>query len=425
MKLLIKNIKNLVQVEEKPRLKVSGSDMKILPCIEDAWLAIEEDKIVDYGKMDDFPGITDWSGLQIIDATDKLVFPSWCDSHTHIVFAASREQEFVDRINGLTYQQIAQRGGGILNSAKKLREASEDELTESALKRLNEVLLQGTGAIEIKSGYGLSLEAELKMLRVIKKLKTLSPLTIKATFLGAHAVPADIPNLQGFKNLEGFQKKEKYIQLIINEMLPQIAEEKLADYCDVFCENGYFTAEETIKILTAAKGYGLIPKVHAEQLSNSGGVKAGVKVGAISVDHLEYVNDEDIAALKNSETMPTILPGAQFFLQEPFPPARKMMDAGLPVAIASDYNPGSSPSGNMNFMVSLACIQYKMTPEEAINAATINSAYAMGLSQTHGSIAIGKQANVFITKEISSYAFLPYSFASNNIETIIINGQIK
>jgi imidazolonepropionase len=414
-----------VQVEEKPRLKVSGSDMKILPCIEDAWLAIEEDKIVDYGKMDDFPGITDWSGLQIIDATDKLVFPSWCDSHTHIVFAASREQEFVDRINGLTYQQIAQRGGGILNSAKKLREASEDELTESALKRLNEVLLQGTGAIEIKSGYGLSLEAELKMLRVIKKLKTLSPLTIKATFLGAHAVPADIPNLQGFKNLEGFQKKEKYIQLIINEMLPQIAEEKLADYCDVFCENGYFTAEETIKILTAAKGYGLIPKVHAEQLSNSGGVKAGVKVGAISVDHLEYVNDEDIAALKNSETMPTILPGAQFFLQEPFPPARKMMDAGLPVAIASDYNPGSSPSGNMNFMVSLACIQYKMTPEEAINAATINSAYAMGLSQTHGSIAIGKQANVFITKEISSYAFLPYSFASNNIETIIINGQIK
>ncbi|MGE0637389.1 MAG: imidazolonepropionase [Bacteroidia bacterium] len=414
MKLLIKNIKSLVQVEQKPRLKVCGSNMKTLPCIEDAWLAIEDDKIVDFGNMDEFPGITDWSGLQIIDATDKLVFPSWCDSHTHIVFAANREQEFVDRINGLTYKEIAQRGGGILNSVKKLREASEDELVESALKRLNEVMLQGTGAIEIKSGYGLSLEAELKMLRVIKKLKTLSPLAIKATFLGAHAVPAEYKD-----------KKQDYISLIINEMLPQIAAENLADYCDIFCENGYYTAEETIQILTAAKGYGLIPKVHAEQLSNSGGVKAGVSVGAISVDHLEYVNDEDIAALKTSETIPTILPGAQFFLQEPFPPARKIMDAGLPLAIASDYNPGSSPSGNMNFMISLACVQYKMTPEEAINAATINSAYAMGLSQTHGSIAIGKQANVFITKEISSYSFLPYSFANNNIEKIIINGQIK
>ena len=413
MKLLIKNIKNLVQVEENPRIKVAGTDMKTLPCIEDAWLAIEEDKIIDFGKMEDFPGIVDWSGLQVIDATGKLVFPSWCDSHSHIVFAASREQEFVDRINGLTYQEIAKRGGGILNSVKKLREVSEEELIESALKRLNEVMMQGTGAIEIKSGYGLSVEAELKMLRVIKKLKTLSPLTIKATFLGAHAVPTEYKD-----------RKQDYISLIINEMLPQIAEEKLADYCDVFCENGYFTAEETIQILTAAKGFGLTPKVHAEQLSNSGGVKAGVKVGAISVDHLEYLNDEDIAALKSSETMPTILPGAQFFLQEPFPPARKMIDSGLPLAIASDYNPGSSPSGNMNFMVSLACIQYKMTPEEAINAATINSAYSMGLSKTHGSIAIGKQANIFITKEISSYSFLPYSFSNNSIETVIINGQI-
>jgi len=413
MKLLIKNIKNLVQVEENPRIKVAGTDMKTLPCIEDAWLAIEEDKIIDFGKMEDFPGILDWSGLQVIDATGKSVFPSWCDSHSHIVFAASREQEFVDRINGLTYQEIAKRGGGILNSVKKLREVSEEELIESALKRLNEVMMQGTGAIEIKSGYGLSVEAELKMLRVIKKLKTLSPLAIKVTFLGAHAVPAEYKD-----------KKQDYISLIINEMLPQIAEEKLADYCDVFCENGYFTAEETIQILTAAKGFGLTPKVHAEQLSNSGGVKAGVKVGAISVDHLEYLNDEDIAALKSSETMPTILPGAQFFLQEPFPPARKMIDSGLPLAIASDYNPGSSPSGNMNFMVSLACIQYKMTPEEAINAATINSAYSMGLSKTHGSIAIGKQANIFITKEISSYSFLPYSFSNNSIETVIINGQI-
>lgn len=414
MKLLIKNIKILVHTEETPRVKVSGAEMKKLPCIEDAWLAIEEDKIVAFGKMEEFPGISDWSSLHVIDATGKLVFPCWCDSHTHIVFAASREKEFADRINGLTYQQIAQRGGGILNSAKKLRDASEDELTESALKRLNEVMMQGTGAVEIKSGYGLSLESELKMLRVIKKLKTLSPLTIKATFLGAHAVPAEYK-----------EKKHNYISLIINEMLPEIAAEKLADYCDVFCENGYFSAEETIQILTAAKNHGLIPKVHAEQLSHSGGVKAGVKVGAISVDHLEYVNDEDIAALKLSETMPTILPGAQFFLQEPFPPARKIIDSGLPLAIASDYNPGSSPSGNMNFMISLACIQYKMTPEEAINAATINSAYAMGLSETHGGIAVGKQANIFITKEISSYAFLPYSFANDVIDSIIISGKIQ
>jgi len=413
MKLLIKNIKNLVQVEKTARISVAGAEMKTLPCMENSWLAIENDKIVDFGKMEDFPGISDWSSLHVIDAADRLVFPCWCDSHTHLVFAASREQEFVDRINGLTYQEIAGRGGGILNSVKKLREASEDELVESALKRLNEVMMQGTGAIEIKSGYGLSVEAEMKMLRVIKKLKALSPLTIKATFLGAHAVPVEYK-----------EKKAGYISLIINEMLPQIAEEKLADYCDVFCEQGYYSAEETIEILYAAKRHGLIPKVHAEQLSNSGGVKAGVQCGAISVDHLEYLNDEDIAALKISATMPTILPGAQFFLQEPFPPARKMMEAGLPLAIASDYNPGSSPSGNMNFMISLACIQYKMTPEEAINAATINSAYAMGLSETHGSIAVGKQANVFITKEIPGYSFIPYSFATNNIETIIINGNI-
>jgi len=413
MKLLIKNIKNLVQVEKTARISVAGAEMKTLPCMENSWLAIENDKIVDFGKMEDFPGISDWSSLHVIDAADRLVFPCWCDSHTHLVFAASREQEFVDRINGLTYQEIAGRGGGILNSVKKLREASEDELVESALKRLNEVMMQGTGAIEIKSGYGLSVEAEMKMLRVIKKLKALSPLTIKATFLGAHAVPVEYK-----------EKKAGYISLIINEMLPQIAEEKLADYCDVFCEQGYYSAEETIEILYAAKRHGLIPKVHAEQLSNSGGVKAGVQCGAISVDHLEYLNDEDIAALKISATMPTILPGAQFFLQEPFPPTRKMMEAGLPLAIASDYNPGSSPSGNMNFMISLACIQYKMTPEEAINAATINSAYAMGLSETHGSIAVGKQANVFITKEIPGYSFIPYSFATNNIETIIINGNI-
>jgi len=413
MKILIKNIKQLVQVEISPKIKISGSDMKNLSCINDAWLAIENEKIVGFGKMDDWEGIADWTGLTIIDASDKLVLPCWCDSHTHIVYAGSREGEFVDRINGLTYEEIFQRGGGILNSAKKLEEASEEELIESALLRLNEIMLQGTGAVEIKSGYGLSIESELKMLRVIKKLKTRSPLTIKATFLGAHALPLEYKN-----------RKSDYIKLLINEIMPIIEEENLADYCDVFCEQNYFTKDETIEILSAGKKHGMTPKVHAEQLSNYGGVIAGVEVGAISVDHLEFVGDKEIEALQNSNTMPTILPGAVFFLSLPFPPARKMIDAGLPVAIASDYNPGSSPSGNMNLMISLACIQYKMTPEEAINAATINSAYAMDLSKTHGSIAIGKQANIFITKEIPNYSFIPYSFGSNLIETVIINGKL-
>jgi imidazolonepropionase len=413
MKLLIKNIKQLVQAEEDARLKVAGKDMKMLPVINDAWLAIEDDKIAGFGKMSEWEGISDWTNLTIIDAADKLVMPCWCDSHTHIVYAGSREGEFVDRINGLSYEQIFERGGGILNSAKKLHDASEEELTESALKRLNEIMLQGTGAVEIKSGYGLSTEAELKMLRVIKKLKTLSPLTIKATFLGAHAVPSEYKN-----------NKRQYIDLLINEMMPKIAEEKLADYCDVFCEQNYFTKEETLEILAAGKLHGMTPKVHAEQLSNSGGTIAGVEAGAISVDHLEFVGDKEIEALKDSKTIPTILPGAAFFLSLPFPPARKMIDAGLPVAVASDYNPGSSPSGNMNFMLSLCCVQYKMTPEEAINAATINSAYAMDLSSTHGSIAVGKQANVFITKEIPGYGFIPYSFGSNLVETVIINGKV-
>ena len=411
MKLLIKNISSLVQIRESAIKKVSGAEMKFLPCISNAWLAIEGDKIADFGEMKDFPGITDWSNLNVIDATDKLVFPAWCDSHTHLVYAGTREKEFADRINGLSYEEIAKRGGGILNSAKKLQGATEEELLQSALKRLNEITLLGTGAVEIKSGYGLSLASELKMLRVIKKLKSLSELTIKTTFLGAHAVPLGMV-------------KEKYIQSIINEMLPQIAEEKLADYCDVFCEQNYFTKEETIKILSAANKYGMKGKVHAEQLSHSGGVEAGVESKAISVDHLEFVNDNDIQLLKKSETMPAILPGAQFFLGLNNPPARKMIDAGLPLAIASDYNPGSSPSGNMSFMISLACINYKLTPEEAINAATINSAYAMDLSSTHGSIAIGKKANLFITKEISGYSFIPYSFANNLIETVIINGKV-
>ncbi len=413
MKILIKNIKSLIQVEQNPQLKIVGKQMNTLPTIDNAWLAIENDTIVGFGKMDDWEGISDWSNLTVIDATNKLVFPSYCDSHTHIVYAGSREGEFVDRINGLTYEQIFERGGGILNSAKKLANASEEELIESALQRLHEIMMQGTGAVEIKSGYGLSTTSELKMLRVIKKLKELSPLTIKATFLGAHALPKEYQ-----------ESRRKYIDLLINEMMPKIAEEQLADYCDVFCEQNYFTKEETVEILTAAKKYGMIPKVHAEQLSNYGGVIAGVEVGAISVDHLEFVADAEIKALLNSDTMPTILPGAAFFLGLPLPPARKMIDAGLSVAVASDYNPGSSPSGNMNFMLSLCCVQYKMTPEEAINAATINSAYAMNLSKTHGSIAIGKQANVFITKEIPSYAFIPYSYGNNLVESIILNGKI-
>jgi len=414
MRLLIKNIKSLVQARAESPATIAGKDMSTLPCIANAWLAIEGGLIADYGSMDTFPGIADWSGLEVIDVSGRLVLPSWCDSHTHIVYAGSRESEFVDRINGMSYEEIAKRGGGILNSAKKIKDASEDELLESALTRLNQVMMQGTGAIEIKSGYGLSLETELKMLKVIKKLKTLSPLTIKATFLGAHAVPAEYKD-----------KKDRYIDLIINEMLPAIAKEQLADYCDVFCERNYFSSDDTIKILTAAAALGMVGKVHAEQLSNSGGTQAGIQCKAISVDHLEYLSDKDINALKGSYTMPTILPGAQFFLQLPAPPARKMIDAGLPLAIASDYNPGSSPSGNMAFMLSLACVQYNLTPEEAINAATINSAHAMGLSDTHGSITIGKKANVFITKEIPSYSFIPYSFATDLIDTVIVNGQVQ
>ncbi len=413
MKILIKNIKQLVQVEHQPQLRLDGPAMKKLFCLDSAWLAIEDDIIVAFGSMTDWTGISDWSNLTIIDATDKIVFPSYCDSHTHLVYAGSREGEFVDRINGLTYEDIFARGGGILNSSSKLQDTSEEILLQSALTRLDEIMSQGTGAVEIKSGYGLSTDSELKMLRVIKKLKSISPLTIKSTFLGAHALPAIYKN-----------NKRDYIDLLINEMIPKIADEQLADFCDVFCEQNYFTKAETIEILIAAQYYGMTPKVHAEQLSNFGGTLAGIEVGAISVDHLEFVGDQEITALQNTKTMPTILPGAAFFLGLPHPPARRMIDAGLGLAIASDFNPGSCPTGNMNLMLSISCIQYKLTPEEAINGATINSAYAMNLSTTHGSIAVGKKANVFITKEIPSYSFIPYSFGSNLIETVIINGKV-
>jgi imidazolonepropionase len=411
-KLLLKNIKTLVSVYENAPQKLSGKEMNILPCIHNAWLAAEDGIIADFGMMDTFPGITDWKCLDVIDCEGKIVMPGFADSHTHIVYAGSREQEFVDRINGLSYEDIASRGGGILNSVELLRACSEDDLFEQSKQRLFEIISLGTLAIEIKSGYGLNLESELKMLRVIKRLKDLDLIPIKATFLGAHAIPAE------FKN-----NKNGYIDLIINEMLPAIAAEKLADFIDVFCEKNYFDEHDTRKILEAGKKHGLIPKVHAEQLSHSGGIKAAVDCGAISADHLEFCSDEDIELLTRSNTMPTILPGAAFFLGLPLPPARKMIDAGLPVAFASDYNPGSAPSGNMKLVMSLACIQYKLTPEEAINACTINSAYAMGATNI-GCVSVGKMANLIITKPIGSYSFLPYAFGSNLIDKIIINGKV-
>ncbi len=411
VRLLLKNIKTLVQVRDKTILKVCGADMKVLPCIDNAWLAIDNGLIADYGLMEDFPGIEDWKGLEVIDCDNKIIMPCYADSHTHIVYAGNREGEFVDRINGLSYEEIFERGGGILNSAKKLSNVTADELFEQAMVRLKEIISQGTGSVEIKSGYGLSVESELKMLRVIKRIKNLNLIPVKATFLGAHALPLNYKN-----------DKAGYINLIINEMLPKIATEKLADYIDVFCEQNYFTYDETKTILEEGKKHGLIPKVHAEQMTHSGGIQAGVECGAISVDHLEFCNDADIELLKNSNTMATILPGAAFFLGLPLPPARKMIDAGLPIAFASDFNPGSCPSGNINFMMSLGCVQYKLTPEEVINACTLNSAYAMNVSHEVGSITIGKKANFFITKPISSYAFIPYSFGSNLIESVYING---
>lgn len=415
MSLLIKNIKGLVQAGEKGLLKVSGRDMSVLEVVQDAYVFIRDGLINDYGQMKDL----DMNVLSkedtlpdIIDAGGRFVFPSFCDPHTHIVYAGSREQEFSDRIRGLAYEEIARRGGGILNSAKRLHETTEDELFTQSMKRVSEVMLQGTGAIEVKSGYGLNTEDELKMLRVIKRIRENSLLEVRSTFLGAHAVPEDFRH-----------DREKYIDLIINEMIPIIATEQLAEYIDVFCDTGFFSTVETERILMAGIKYGLIPKLHANEIANSGGVQVGVKYNAQSVDHLERAGDEEIKALAGSDTMPTILPGSAFFLGLPDPPVRKMIDEGLPVALASDYNPGSSPSGNMKLMMSLGCVKLRMLPEEAFNAVTINSAYAMGISETHGSIARGKTANLFITKEMPSYNFFPYAFGSDLVDTIILKGQ--
>jgi imidazolonepropionase len=382
--------------------------MKTLPTIQNAFLHIVDDLIFDFGKMEDCHNI---DADDVIDAIGKVVLPTWCDSHTHLVYAGDRTQEFVDRINGLTYEEIAYRGGGILNSAEKLQKTSEDDLFEQSLIRLKTVAKQGTGAIEIKSGYGLTVDAELKMLRVINRLKGESPVTIIPTLLAAHAIP------QEFKNdIQGF------IDLVINQLIPKVAKENLSKYIDVFCEKGYFGLNETEQILKTGAKYGLIPKIHVNQFNAFGGVALGVKYKALSVDHLEELNPEDIIALKQSKTIPVALPACSYFLSIPYTPARQIIDAGLPLALATDYNPGSSPSGNMNFVVSTACIKMKMTPEEAINAATINGAYAMGISDKFGSITKGKKANVIITKEIPSYHYLPYAFGDNHIETVIING---
>lgn len=410
--LLIRNISRLVQVGDIPEMKKSGKAMSVLENIDNAFLLITDGLISSFGKMQDLnyiPGVDD----QVIDADGRFVFPSFCDPHTHLVYAGSREAEFTDKIMGLSYSEIAARGGGILNSARKLHDTSENDLYEQSMERVNEIIRFGTGAVEIKSGYGLNTEDELKMLRVIRKIRETSPMEVRATFLGAHAIP-----------LEFRDRREEYVDLVINEMIPLVAAEELADYIDVFCDDGFFTVGDTERILMAGIKYGLRPKLHANEMGFSGGVQVGVKYDALSVDHLECSGGDEIKALEGSDTIPTLLPGSAFFLGLPDPPLRKMIDAGLAVALASDYNPGSSPSGNMKLVMSLACIRWKMLPSEAINAVTINSAYAMGLSETHGSIAIGKAGNIFITKKIPSYDYMPYAFGSDLVETVILRGKV-
>jgi len=406
MRLLITNIKQLHSIETSGSItKVAGKDMSVLPGMEHAWLLVENGRIHSFGDMRALP---EMHADETIDATGKMVLPAWCDSHTHLVFAAPRDGEFVDRIKGLSYEEIARRGGGILNSARKLNEMDEAELYEQSLERLHRVMAQGTGAIEIKSGYGLCLDGELKMLRVIRKLKENGGIPVKASFLAAHAYP-----------IEYKENKEGYVDLIIDTILPKVAGEGLADYMDVFCEKGFFGVPETERLLEAGYKYGLKPKIHANQLHHSGGVEVGVKHKALSVDHLECVGDAEIEALKGGNTMPTLLPGAAFFLGMHYQPARKIIDAGLPVCLATDYNPGSCPSGNMPFLLSIACTQLRMTPEEAINAVTINGAAAMELEQEMGTIKVGKRANLILTKKIPSLAYIPYDYGNGNIERLI------
>lgn len=412
MKKIIKNIAELIQVEETARKWVAGKEMSSLKTIKDAFLEIEDGKIAGFGSMKEWKGVEDWNKTEIIDANGGMVFPSYCDSHTHLVFANDREKEFIDKINGLSYQEIAERGGGILNSVEALRDMPEDELYEISLKRLDEVIQMGTGAIEIKTGYGLSMESELKMLRVIQRLKNNSKVTIKSTLLAAHAVPK-----------EYIGQKDVYLDLVIGKILPKAVKKNLVDYIDIFCEKDYFSVEDTNRLLKAAKEFQLKAKTHVNQFHSIGGIKSSVENNALSVDHLEVMTEEDFKALEATDCMPTALPGCSFFLGIPYAPVRKMIEKGLPIALASDYNPGSAPSGNMNFIASLGCVKLKMKPQEVINATTINTAYAMGVSEILGSICKGKKANLFITKPMSSYAYLAYSFSNNLIEKVILEGE--
>ncbi len=414
MKKIFINIKELLKTERKNKIKLSGNEMSKIGRIENAYLITENENITDFGKMQDLDNnLKNSENVEIFDLqNEKFIMPAFVDSHTHIVYAGSREIEFVDKIKGLSYEEIARRGGGILNSSKLLKQTNEDQLYEQAKRRVIEVMKLGTGAVEIKSGYGLDTENEIKMLRVIKKLNQTMPITIIPTFLPAHAVPAEYKNNQ-----------EKYVDMIVNEMIPETADLHLSDYIDVFCDRGFFTVEQTDKILKKGAEFNLRPKIHANELDFSGGVQVGVKYDALSVDHLEFVGEQEIEVLKNSNTMPTVLPGTAFFLSLKYSPARKMIDAGLPVAMASDYNPGSSPSGNMKFIMSMACTKYKLLPEEALNAVTTNSAYAIGLQNSHGSITPGKKANFIITEPMPSFEFFPYMFGSNLIEKVYINGE--
>lgn len=410
MKLLVKNIGCLAGIEYESKLRLKGKEMGIINTIDDAWLLVENGKFAQFGSM--AQGIPPHNNIDnIIDADGGMVLPSWCDSHTHIVFAGSREREFVDKINGLSYEEIARRGGGILNSADLLHSTSKDELYRQAMCRLNEVIRKGTGCIEIKSGYGLNIDDELKMLRVIQRMKETSKAKIVSTFLGAHAVARGM-------------SQADYVRLIINEMIPEVGRQHLADFIDVFCDRGFFTPDETSRMLEAAAAWGMRPKIHADELASSGGVEVGVKHHALSVDHLESMTEEEIEILMDSDTMPTILPGTSFFLNMPYGKGRKMIDAGLGIAIASDYNPGSTPSGDMKFVVSLACIKLRLLPNEAINAATINGAYAMGESAEYGSIAKGKVANFFITHPLPSLNFIPYAYTTPIIKTVVLNGEM-
>lgn len=409
MRLLVKNIKTLAGIDRHGKLRLQGSEMQTLEQINDAYLTAEDGLITGFGTMD---SLTDAEAAAdtVVDAEGGTLMPSWCDPHTHIVYAGSREGEFVDKIRGLSYAEIAKRGGGILNSADLLHTMTEDQLYEQAMRRVREVMMKGTGCVEIKSGYGLNTEDELKMLRVIKRIKETAPIKVVSTFLGAHAVGRQYT-------------QDEYVRLVVEEMIPEVGREHLADYVDVFCDEGFFTPEETDRILEAGAKWGMLPKIHADELASSGGVEVGVKRKALSVDHLESMTEEEIELLRGSGTMPTVLPGTSFFLNLPYALARKMVDAGLGVAVASDYNPGSTPSGDMKFIVSLACIKLRLLPAEAINAATINSAYAMGLSRDYGSIAVGKVANFFITEPIPSIDYIPYAYTSPVIRRVFARGQ--